>query len=279
MKKIISIFLIVILMCSCMSFIGCQKEEYYVTIKLECVGSYGHGKEFFELSEENPTAEVTRWNNSIYGIEYGDAFYIKRKSDDAVIEWFFLSAEKGFMPYSLTDNKIEITYQVLNSENEMQRVDFIYKDYILRDAYVKKGKRFLDRNALTHKITYHIPKIEEYGIEEATFEVTLNLEEDTRRAVEVKSYSYKGEAFKFQDYEVYNTSSVITYIQDLETGYGPSSKYRNFYRKLGLTGFEDACHISHFSELTEKGLYWCFVLYEGNSTYKDAVYYFYIVIQ
>ena len=266
-------------MCSCMSFIGCQKEEYYVTIKASFDYPFSTEREAFELSEENPTIEINRWNNSVYGLMYGDAVYIKRKSDDAVIEWFFLSAGKGFMPYSLTDNKIEITYQTLNSENEMQRADFIYEDFKLRDEDVKKGRRFLDRNALTHKITYHIPKIEEYGIEEATFEVTLNLEEDTRRAVEVKSYSYKGEAFKFQDYEVYNTSSVITYIQDLETGYGPSSKYRNFYRKLGLNGFEDPLYISHFSELTEKGLYWCCVLHEGNSTYKDAVYYFYIVIQ
>ena len=286
MKKFISILLIMILIFTCINFVGCAHEEYNISIELVLICIYPSisEKDNFVLSEESPTLEITQWNDSAYGFQYGAAAFITRKSDNSLVDWFQLDLAEDFMPFYLRKSEIETTYQIVDKDGQIRNGKFISEDFFL-DNQQQFCNRILDRSGVTHKLSYHIPKMEVYGIEETTFEFTLNIEKDTRNHVEIKGSTDLGEVNKYNNYDVYNTNKINFSMHVLDT----EETYEMFpygndnvdlrCRKLDLNGFGRYSNWVSLSETTEPGLYWFCLMYKGGNVNRGASYEFFVLIK
>lgn len=267
LRKTISILLTVILILSIFNFVGCAQEQPIYRQELVVVPivyeDMGNVDKVILTKEENKKEQYV-------GI-YPYAFFKIR----AYVQVYRYNGKTGSW---ITKPQIPLTMDSdfdWSYKYEIETVDgeiierYFTTETLLIDADSKEGGSVLLCNdGLEHKITYNIPKVEKYNIEEMEYEVNLTLTVDKRKKqAEIflanidatKVYT----AQKVGEYDVYTVKSEPNFdVRDeitkeiIERG-----SLHVSYRKMDdLFGSTD-----EKIDIYGKGLYFCNTYFAGDT--------------
>ena len=272
MKKILSVFIITILILSSLSFVGCSGDSYSLElivqgldVDLDISGglklsaqnnSHTFSTDSYPFMCENirVVARVLKNNTNIV---YSKNIYSDLGSLDGVVQTYSI--------YDFDGKKID---------NARLTKDSVY----LTEAQIDNGYIALDNKPGVHVFEFVIPKLEEYGINETIFTVQKSFVEDTTRTkqFELKWISANVETVTTQEegYNIYRCSSKPVF-QLIDREIGTYVNHNNLiitYKRI-VNGY----WMNSSSPLHEKGIYFCSIYYDDNIEYKAYKSEFYIL--
>lgn len=281
------IFLMIIIILS-QTLGGCYYQEN-VTYKIDfSLSGYGTDNKGFQtsLSKENQKYECSL-NMFDYFICTPTLNVYQYKNDKLVSG---KPVYKANIAQMRTDFGVESVSYNIEKEQKTENVDFCFDNFHLTNKEIENGSFAILNKIGKHKLQFAIPAMQQYGTEALSFEVVLNVEEDSRsKFTETYLAERDGkrkpdvtlngmdfyEVSEQPEFRVVDASSGEYLIgnSDGSSGVMPcGGQLFVSYRKL------DESYYSNVIEyLIQEGLYLCNVSFLNSSEYRSNSYQCYIL--
>ena len=173
----VCIFLMIIIILS-QTLGGCYYQEN-VTYKIDfSLSGYGTDNKGFQtsLSKENQKYECSL-NMFDYFICTPTLNVYQYKNDKLVSG---KPVYKANIAQMRTDFGVESVSYNIEKEQKTENVDFCFDNFHLTNKEIENGSFAILNKIGKHKLQFAIPAMQQYGTEALSFEVVLNVEEDSR---------------------------------------------------------------------------------------------------
>lgn len=283
----VCIFLMIIIILS-QTLGGCYYQEN-VTYKIDfSLSGYGTDNKGFQtsLSKENQKYECSL-NMFDYFICTPTLNVYQYKNDKLVSG---KPVYKANIAQMRTDFGVESVSYNIEKEQKTENVDFCFDNFHLTNKEIENGSFAILNKIGKHKLQFAIPAMQQYGTEALSFEVVLNVEEDSRsKFTETYLAERDGkrkpdvtlngmdfyEVSEQPEFRVVDASSGEYLIgnSDGSSGVMPcGGQLFVSYRKLDESYYSNVIEYS-----IQEGLYLCNVSFLNSSEYRSNSYQCYIL--
>lgn len=269
---------------------GCSYQNNRVSYKIEfLLSGYGTDNKGFQtsLSKENQKYECSL-NMFDYFICTPTLNVYQYKNDKLVSG---KPVYKANIAQMRTDFGVESVSYNIEKEQITENVDFCFDNFHLTNKEIENGSFAIFNKIGKHKLQFAIPAMQQYGTEALSFEVVLNVEEDSRSKF-TETYLAERDGKRKPDVtlngmDFYEVSEQPEFrVVDASSGEyliggsGGSSGVMPCggqlfvsYRKLDESYFSNVIEYS-----IQEGLYLCNVSFLNSSEYRSNSYQCYILI-
>lgn len=278
MKKILSIFIITILLLSSISFVGCSGVSYRMYL---CV--IVNGEEYI-LTEENPLQNI---NSIIY-----PSPYIKI-CPNIIIEnnkGKIVYREGIYEFYKDDEFNVQTDYLIIGAddiekEGKLNRASlYLYKDLL------EQGFMEIENSPGMHNLYFTIPENDKYKTKKTTFSLSIeyneNIKSESVKVVRQRSNSSENQEIIENNkiYSVYKNEMLIFNHIDAQTNEYVDGSLTCYYRKLDENYFWNMCNEFDAKvgrRINETGIYMCVLSYQNNSSsnYNNSLIEFYVSVK
>lgn len=281
-NRINAVVIVVLIILSLVLMTGCGKKEDVITYEIELDFEYyapERGDHFVTLTKENRTHEDTLEMFAYSQCSASLSVYRYRHHDgDKIPEGVVYKAPISQMWKDF--GRDCTSYELYQNDQFVKEVGFCFDDIFLTRSFLAEGGFMTLRELGTHKLTFNIPAMVQYGTEAITFEIILNVVEDPRpKTVEIYFQSSYAASIAREpdgvvsgmDFYILDQLPVFTW-RDAVTQNNPDplgGRLYEVYRKLDESFLSNRIE----SGRIEKGfLYLCRVDFLNSSVYQAASY-------
>ena len=176
MKKILSVFIITILILSSLSFVGCSGESYSIELQVYCYTSTGNELRC-NLTTSNSLLESNIGTYPFFRSAYSAKIIIKNNKDQIVYD--YIIHKRRVEPNEYLEG-LNMSYNIING-NDKELAQFDLNDMSISEEEIERyGYVMLEGKKGIHEIKYVTPTFQKYGIDKTSFELRLSVEDDSR---------------------------------------------------------------------------------------------------